>query len=248
MGKYSDKTAIITGGTTGIGFATAKLLVAEGAKVVVTGRDAGAIDVAQKELGPRALAVRSDTSSLADIDALVATAKDALGTVDFVFINAGIAKFLPFEHVTEAFWDQTQDINTKGAFFTIQKLAPIVKQGGAFVLNTSVVDEKGMPATSVYSASKAALRSLARTLASELLPRGIRVNAVSPGPIATPIIDKMGLPTDVRAQMEVQFREGNPMKRVGQAEEVARAALFLAFDATFSTGAEFPVDGGLTQL
>lgn len=248
MGKYEGKTAIVTGGTTGIGLATARLLVAEGARVIATGRDAGAIDVAQKELGSAAIVLRSDTSRAADVDALVARAKEAFGGVDLVFVNAGIAKFLPLEHVTDAFWDETIGVNAKGAFFTIQKLAPIVKRGGSFVLNTSVVDEKGMPMTSVYAASKAALRSLARTLAAELLPQGIRVNAVSPGPIATPIIDKMGLPTDARAQLETQFREGNPMKRVGQPDEVARAALFLAFDATFTTGAELPVDGGLSQL
>lgn len=248
MGKYDGKTAVITGGTTGIGFATAKLLVAEGARVLVTGRNEGAIEVARKELGNRAIVVRSDTSSLRDIDALAATAKDAFGELDFVFVNAGIAKFAPLESVTEAFYDETQGINAKGAFFTIQKLAPLVKSGGSFVLNTSVVDEKGMPSTSVYSASKAALRSLARTLAAELLARGIRVNAVSPGPITTPIVDKMGLPSDVRAGLENQLREGNPMKRFGLPEEVGRAALFLAFDATFTTGAELPVDGGLTQL
>jgi NAD(P)-dependent dehydrogenase (short-subunit alcohol dehydrogenase family) len=248
MGKYEGKTAVVTGGTTGIGFATAKLLVTEGARVLVTGRNERAIEAARSELGSRAVVLRSDTASLADIDALADKARETLGAIDFVFVNAGIAKFVPLEQVTEAFYDETLGINTKGAFFTIQKLAPLVKSGGSFVLNTSVVDELGMPATSVYAASKAALRSLARTLAAELLPRGIRVNAVSPGPIATPIVDKMGLPPEARAGLEAQLREANPMKRFGTPEEVGRAALFLAFDATFSTGAELPVDGGLTQL
>lgn len=248
MGKYEGKTAIVTGGTTGIGFATAKILVAEGAKVIATGRDPGAIEAAQKELGPRAIVLRSDTSKLADIDALAAGAKDTLGGVDLVFVNAGVAKFLPFEQSNEAFWDEQHSINAKGAFFTIQKLAPLVREGGSFVLNTSVVDEKGMAGTSVYAASKAALRSLARTLATELLPKGIRVNAVSPGPIVTPIAGKMGLPPEAQVELAKNLREGNPMKRMGQPEEVARAALFLAFEATFTTGAELPVDGGLTQL
>lgn len=248
MGKYEGKTAIVTGGTTGIGFATAKLLVAEGAKVIVTGRSAGAIDVAKKELGSQAIVLKSDTARLADIDALAAAAKAAFGQIDLVFVNAGIAKFIPFEHVTEEAYDEMQDINTKGAYFTIQKLAPLVKPGGSFVVNTSAVDVKGMAATSAYAASKAALRSLARTLATELLPKNIRVNAVSPGPIATPIVDKMGIPPEARAGFEASLTELVPMKRVGAPEEVAKATLFLAFDATFTTGAELPVDGGITQL
>src|SRR5205085_9131938 len=134
------------------------------------------IEVARKELGERAIVVSSDTSKIEDIDALVATARDAFGEVDLLFVNAGIAKFAPFAETTEALYDQTQSINTKGAFFTVQRFAPILRNGGAIVLNTSVVDEKGLPNTSAYSASKAALRSLARTLATELLPRGIRVN------------------------------------------------------------------------
>jgi NAD(P)-dependent dehydrogenase (short-subunit alcohol dehydrogenase family) len=248
MSRYAGKRAIITGGASGIGLATAKLLVAGGAKVIVTGRSAGALEAARKELGRAADVIASDTSKAADLDALAERAKRTLGAVDLVFINAGIGKFIPLEQVDEAFFDELVATNTKGAFFAVQRLAPLVPQGGSFVLNTSVAGEKGMPTSSVYAATKAALRSLARTLAAELLPRGIRVNAVSPGPILTPIFDKMGLPPEARAGFEAQMREQVPMKRLGQPEEVARAALYLAFDATFTTGAELPVDGGLTQL
>lgn len=247
-GVYEGKTALITGGSTGIGFATAKLLVSGGARVMITGRSAAALEVAQKELGPQALAIVSDTADGASIAALGARVREGLGGLDLLFINAGIAKFLPYEAVTPAFFDEMVGINTRGAFFTVQALAPLIRRGGAIVLNTSVVDEKGIAMSTVYSASKAALRSLARTLATELLPAGIRVNAVSPGPIDTPIYAKLGLPAEARAGFETQMREGNPMKRFGHADEVARAACFLGFEATYTTGAELPVDGGLTQL
>ena len=248
MSKYAGKTAVITGGSTGIGFATAKLLIDGGARVVITARSADAIARAASELGPNAIGIVSDTAKVTDLDALAAKVKSALGGIDFLFINAGIAKFLPFADVTEAFYDDLFAVNTKGAFFAVQKLSSLLNKGGAVVLNTSVVDEKGMPSTSVYAATKAALRSLARTLAAELLPQGVRVNAVSPGPIETPIYGKLGMPQQAVDAFAAQMREGNPMKRFGAAEEVARAALYLAFDATYSTGTELPVDGGLTQL
>jgi NAD(P)-dependent dehydrogenase (short-subunit alcohol dehydrogenase family) len=224
------------------------LLIQEGAKVVFTARNPDAIQAAQKELGPNAHGLVSDTAKLTDIDVLTTAAKSFLGHVDFLFINAGIAKLLPFDQVTEGFFDETLSVNTKGAFFTIQKFAPLMAQGSSVVLNTSITDEKGMASTSVYSASKAALRSLARTLSAELLPRGIRVNAVSPGPITTPIYGKLGLAAGALEGFQAHMAETNPMKRFGNSEQVARAAVFLAFDATYTTGAELPVDGGLTQL
>ncbi|MFO0612215.1 MAG: SDR family oxidoreductase [Polyangiaceae bacterium] len=247
-GKYEGKTAVITGGSTGIGFEAARIFLREGGKAVVTARSAAALDAAAKELGSNAFTLVSDAANIQDIAKLAEVAKARLGEVDFLFVNAGIAKFSPLESVTPEFWDEQHGINAKGAYFTVQKLAPLLRKGSGVVLNTSVVDEKGMPSTSVYAASKAALRSLARTLAAELVGRGVRVNAVSPGPVTTPIYDKLGLPADARVGFEAQMREGNPMKRFGLPEEVARAALFLAFDATYTTGAEFPVDGGLTQL
>jgi NAD(P)-dependent dehydrogenase (short-subunit alcohol dehydrogenase family) len=247
MGKYNGKTAVITGGSSGIGFATAKLLIQEGARVLITARSADAIAVAVKELGPNASGLAADVARLTDLDALAAKVQ-ALGKIDFLFVNAGIAKFVPFAQVTPELYDETQAINTRGAFFTAQKLAPHIRAGGAIVFNTSIVDVKGMPTTTFYAASKAALRSLTRTIATELLPAGIRVNAVSPGPITTPIYDKLGLPKDAVAGFQAQMTESNPMKRFGQPEEVARAALYLAFEATYTTGTEIPVDGGLTQL
>ncbi|HEY5957443.1 MAG TPA: SDR family oxidoreductase, partial [Polyangiaceae bacterium] len=158
------------------------------------------------------------------------------------------APFAALEGVTEKFFDELISINTKGAYFTTQSLVPLFRPGGSVVFNTSVVNVKGFPNSSVYSLTKAALRSLTRTLASELLPMNIRVNAVSPGPIATPIFDKMGVPQEALDAMAAQFREMVPMKRFGASEEVAKVALFLGFDATFTTGAELPVDGGLSQL
>lgn len=248
MGRYEGKTAVITGGTTGIGFSTAKLLVAEGAKVVITGRTAATVESAERELGVRARAIAADTSKLADLDRVVELAKSYLVRVDFVFVNAGIAKFAPFDAVDEGLWDEQHDINVRGAFFAVQRLVPLMSQGGAIVLNASIVALKGFPATTAYAASKAALRSLGRTLAVELLPRGIRVNVVSPGPITTPILDKSNVPPEARAGMVEQFREAVPMKRFGLPEEVARAAVFLAFEATFTTGADLPVDGGVGQV
>jgi len=248
MDKYAGKRGVITGGSTGIGFATAKLLIDGGAKVVFTARSADAVAKAAAELGPNAIGIVSDTSRLADLDALASKVRSSLGGIDFLFVNAGIAKFLPFTDVTEAFYDDLFAVNTKGAFFAVQKLSSLLQKGGAVVLNTSVVDEKGMPTTSVYAATKAALRSLTRTLAAELLPQGVRVNAVSPGPIETPIYGKLGMPQEAVDAFATQMRDGNPSKRFGAAQEVARAALFLAFEATYSVGIELPVDGGLTQL
>lgn len=247
MAKFDGKVAVVTGGSSGIGFATAQLLTRDGAQVLITGRNREALDRAVRELGPKASAVVADAGKLADLEPLVERVR-ALGGLDFLFVNAGVAPFAPVEAVTEEFYDQLSGINTKGAFFTAQRLIPLFRGGGSIVFNTSVVNVKGFPNSSVYSASKAALRSLTRTLATELLPKNIRVNAVSPGPISTPIFTKMGVASEALDGMAAQFRELVPMKRFGNPEEVAKVALFLGFDATFTTGAELPVDGGLSQL
>lgn len=248
MGEYSNKVAVITGGSTGIGLAAAQHFVGGGGRVLVTGRSGDSLAEAQKLLGAAAVTLRSDAAKLEDIDALVERVRAEFGQVDFVFVNAGVAVFAPLDAVTPELYDHLFSVNARGAFFTVQRLAPLVKRGGSFVLNTSIVDEKGMASTSVYAATKAALRSYARTLAAELLPAGVRVNAVSPGPIETPIYGKLGLSAEHRAGFEAQMREQNPMKRFGLADEVAAAALFLGFGATYTTGAELPVDGGLSQL
>ncbi|MGH2585127.1 MAG: SDR family oxidoreductase [Dehalococcoidia bacterium] len=248
MDRYAGKKAVVTGGTHGMGLATVKALLDGGTEVLLTGRNEQNVDAARRGLGPRAHAVRSDTASLADIDALGAIVEEKLGRVDLVFINAGFAQLAPLEQATEAVYDQTFAINTKGAYFTAQRLAPLVRAGGSFVFTTSIADETGSPGMSIYSGSKAALRSFTRVLAAELAPRQIRVNAVSPGFIKTPTMGVSGASTEELAAFEKEGEEITPMKRIGTAEEVARAVLFLAFDATFTTGAELPVDGGLAQL
>jgi len=248
MDRYKGKTVLITGGTTGMGFATAKLFIDEGARVMVTGRTQKTIDVAQSELGENAIAIYSDASSLSDIDSLADTVREKFGKLDVLFVNAGLGRFVPFDAMTEEVYDEMLDLNAKGPYFTVQKLAPLMPKGSAVVLTTSIANVKGMPMISAYGAAKAALRSLARTLAAELLPREIRVNAVSPGPIATGIGLKAGMSKEMADQVFLQMKESNPMKRIGQPEEIAKAVAFLAFEATYTTGAELPVDGGWSQL
>jgi NAD(P)-dependent dehydrogenase (short-subunit alcohol dehydrogenase family) len=244
---WERKTAVVTGGTSGLGFATAKLLLAHGARVLITGRTAATLDRARERLGGHAIAVKSDTASLTEIDTLADRVKSEFGTLGFLFVNAGMTQSVPFEAMTEALYDEMLAVNSKGPYFTVQKLAPLMTTGSAVVLTTSVSDAKGQPMVSAYAASKAALRSMTRTLARELLPRGIRVNAVSPGPIDTGILER-SMSAEGARQARVQMTENNPMKRFGHPEEVAKAAMFLAAEATFTTGAELPVDGGVSQL
>jgi NAD(P)-dependent dehydrogenase (short-subunit alcohol dehydrogenase family) len=247
MGKYTGKKAVVIGGTIGIGLATVKTLLEGGAEVLLTGRNEQNLDAARRELGPRAHVVRSDTASMADIDALGALVQEKLGQIDFVFINAGISELEPFDRVTEASYDRLFDVNTKGAFFTAQRLAPLVRNGGSIVF-TTVTNGPANPNLSVYSGSKAALRAFAQVFAAELVSRGVRVNTVGPGFIDTPTMGVAGLSEQERAALKKLGDEITPMKRHGTVEEVARAALFLAFEATFTTGVELPVDGGLAQI
>jgi NAD(P)-dependent dehydrogenase (short-subunit alcohol dehydrogenase family) len=247
MDKYGDKNAVITGGGSGMGFAMAKLLVDGGARVVITGRSQATLDAARERLGENAVAVRGDVASLSDLDALADRVKSELGTIEALFVNAGIAPLTPFESTTEEVYDELFAINVKGAYFTVQKLAPLLSAGAGVVLTTSIANVIGLRDTSVYAAGKAALRSMARSLSRELLPRGIRVNAISPGPIDTGILEST-MTAEAAEQFKAERVADNPMRRFGTPDEVARAAAFLAFDATYTTGAEFAVDGGATQL
>ncbi|WP_320775815.1 SDR family oxidoreductase [Streptomyces sp. CRN 30] len=247
MGAYDGKKIVITGGSTGFGLVTARKLVDGGARVIVTGRDQAALDAAAAQLGGNALAVRSDAGELADIEALADRVKAEFGTVDALFVNAGINGFAPFEATSEELYDELLKINAKGPYFTVQKLAPLLAEGSGVVLTTSVAGVLGLPALSAYAAAKAAVRSMTRSLARELLPRGVRVNAVSPGPIDSGILEK-SMPREAAEQTKAQMAAENPMRRLGTSEEIARAVVFLAFDATFTTGAELAVDGGGSQL
>lgn len=247
MSRYNGKRVLVTGGVSGIGLATAKLLLAEGARVMVTGRNEESVATAGAGLGLGAIALVSDTSSLTDIAALADRVKSDFETLDALLVCAGQNVFAPFEEVTEEAYDQVLSVNAKGAFFTVQKLAPLMSEGSGVVFITSVANSLGIPQISAYAASKAALRSMARSLAGELLPRGIRVNAVSPGPIDSGVLYKM-MPKEAADQTIKQMTEDNPMKRFGRPEEVGKAMIFLAFEATFTTGAELVVDGGGSQL
>ena len=247
--RFQGKTVAITGGNSGIGLATAKLFHQEGAKVAITGRDQKTLDEAVKIIGEGTLAVKADVSKLADIDKFYAQVSAKFGKIDALFANAGIAKFAPASDSSEQLFDETFDINVKGLFFTVQKAIPLLNDNAGIVLNASVVTTKGSPATSIYSASKAAVRSLARTFAAELVDRGIRVNVVSPGPIYTPILEKGGMPQAGLDAFAEQVKTRVPMKRLGAPEEVAHAVLFLASsEASYITGVDLNVDGGFGQI
>jgi NAD(P)-dependent dehydrogenase (short-subunit alcohol dehydrogenase family) len=247
MGRYVGKRALITGGGSGLGLATARLLAGEGARVIITGRTRSTLDAARAQIEGDVTAVRSDSTSLSDIEALAEFVTAEFGALDALFVNAGVNGFAPFEATPEEMYDRLFSINAKGPYFTVQKLVPALAPGSGVVFTTSVINMVGYPMTSVYSATKAALRSMTRTMARELLPRGVRVNAVSPGPIDTGILDR-SLPAEAAAQTRARMTAEVPMSRFGEPAEVARAAAFLAFDATFTTGAELAVDGGGSQI
>ena len=248
MERYQGKKVVIIGGTSGMGLATAKMLLDGGARVLVTGRSKAGLESAQKELGKGALVVSSDARSLTEIDALASRVKAEFDTFDLLFVNAGFSTRAPLESITEAVYDEMFNLNAKGPLFVMQKLTPLINRGGSIVLTTSIANVMGMSGNAAYGAAKAALRSFARTLAAELLPREIRVNAVTPGPIDTPIIGKVFTGKGEADQIREKMTGMVPMKRFGTSDEIAKAVLFLAFDATYTTGAELPVDGGWSQL
>ena len=243
MSRLDGKTAVVTGGSSGIGYATARKIKELGAKVIITGRNPEAVDKAAGEIG--AVGLVADQASLGDTDALVEFAKEELGGVDVLFINAGIAAFAPVEHLTEEQFDATMNINFKGAFFTLQKFLPILRDGASVINLSSINAYTGMPNTAVYAASKAALNSLTRTAAYELAPRKIRVNAVNPGPTNTAIFGKLGMPDEAIQEFASAMQNRIPLKRFGEPEDVANLVAFLASDeAGFITGAEYNIDGG----
>jgi len=247
--KLAGKVALVTGGNSGIGLATAKLLNQEGAKVVITGRDESTLNQAALAIGDDVLALQTDVAELAQIDQLYKTIAEKFGKIDILFANAGIGRFTPLENTTEAIYDEVFSINLKGVYFTVQKALAHLNDNAAIVLNTSFIAMLGFPNTSLVSASKAAVRSLTRTFAAELLNRGIRVNAVSPGAIATPFHMRTGLSPEVVEANTQQFIAQIPMKRFGTPEEIAQTVLFLSTsDSAYILGAEIAVDGGITQL
>jgi NAD(P)-dependent dehydrogenase (short-subunit alcohol dehydrogenase family) len=249
MARLTGKVAVVTGGNSGIGLATAKRFQEEGARVAISGRSRKTLDEAVNTIGNGVVAVQADVARLEDVDRLYAEVSRKLGKIDVLFVNAGVAKFAPLAETPESLYDEQFDINIKGAYFTIQKAIPLLNDGASIILNTSVADSKGTVGASAYAATKAALRSLARTAAAELVGRGIRVNTVAPGPIVTPIFNRTGLPKEVVDDFAKDILSSVPMKRFGQPEEVASAVAFLASsDASYITGVELNVDGGAGQI
>lgn len=243
--KLQGKTALVTGGNSGIGFATAKLFLEQGAKVIITGRNQQLIDEAVTQLGKNAFGILCDAGKMQDIIDLPDNILKISDTVDILFSNAGVGLFVPFEETTEEIFDANLDINFKGTFFITQKILPLIPAGGSIIFNATVLAHLGYESSSAYSASKAAVLALSRTLAIELSPREIRVNTISPGPINTPIYSKMGIPADVMQEFAAGVQALIPMNRFGASEDIANAALFLASaDSSFMTGSEIRVDGG----
>ena len=249
MKRLEGKLAIVTGGNSGIGLATAKRLHEEGARVLITGRDRRTLDAAANEIGAGTVAVQSDVSKLDDIERLFSAVESKHGKIDVLFANAGIAKFAPYSASQGALFDELFATNVKGVYFTLQKAIPHLNDGASVILNTSVVGGKGTENMGIYAATKAAVRSFARTAATELKDRNIRVNAVAPGPIATPIFGRSGLTEEQIEGFKAGISARVPLGRIGRPEEIASAVAFLASDdASYITGVELNVDGGMANL
>ncbi len=247
--KLKKKVAVVTGGSSGIGFAISKEFVREGASVAIFGRNQDSLEKALKELGGKAIAVRGDVGNLDDLEKLYIETVSSLGKIDVLVANAGVALFTPIDITGEDLFDTISRINFKGAYFTVKISVPHLNRGASIIFVSSSANQIGIPEFSVYSATKAAVRSFARTLSAELLPRGIRVNVLSPGPIETPIYGKLGFTEEALTGMAKNIAAENPMKRFGRPEEMAKAALFLASsDSSYMAGAELVADGGVSQL
>jgi NAD(P)-dependent dehydrogenase (short-subunit alcohol dehydrogenase family) len=245
--RFEGKNVVVTGGNSGIGLATAKAFAAEGARVAIVGRSQQTLASAREAIGPGTLAIQAELSSLGEVRRALGEVEVAFGTVDVLFANAGTGAFVPFEQVDEDLWDQVFDLNVKGTYFTVQASLPMMRAGGAIILCSSVSANRSMPGSSVYAASKAAINSIGRSIAGELVGRGIRVNVVMPGGVDTPIMGRTpGVPPEAAGAIFEQMAAGTPMRRVGRPEEIAAAVLFLASDdASYITAAEFHVDGGV---
>jgi NAD(P)-dependent dehydrogenase (short-subunit alcohol dehydrogenase family) len=249
MGKLEGKIALVTGANSGIGLATAKQFVNEGAYVFITGRRESELAAALKEIGRNVTGVQGDVSNLCDLDRLFAQIKREKGKLDIVFANAGVAKYAPFGEITEEHFDSIFNINVKGLLFTVQKALPLMPDGASVILNASIVASKGLPANSVYSATKAAVRSFARTWTTDLKDRRIRVNAVSPGPIETPGLNDLVASSGAGEQRLKMISNTVPLGRLGAPDEIAKAVVFLASDdSSYVTGTELFVDGGFAQV
>jgi len=249
MERLKDKVAVITGGNSGMGLATAQRFVAEGAYVFITGRRQSELDAAVKQISRNITGVRGDVSNLADLDRLYAKVKEQKGRIDILFANAGVGEFAPLGTITEAHFDKIFSINVKGLLFTVQKALPLFQDGSSIILNASVGASKGVGATSVYSASKAAIRSFARTWTVDLKHRKIRVNTISPGPIDTPIFDSISQSEEEINQIKANLVAAVPIGRMGSPDEIAKAVSFLASDdSSYITGIELCVDGGMAQI
>lgn len=249
MDRLKGKTVLITGGTSGIGLATARQFLAEGAQLAVTGRDSERLAAAQEEFGQKTLVICSEAGSLDDIDSLMAQVKNHFGKLDVLFLNAAIAAPAPIELVSEAQFDAIMNVNFKGVFFTIQKALPLLSGNASIIVTTSIANRTGSPNFSVYGASKAALRSLVQSLGLALISRGIRINAINPGPIDTDGFNRIPLPHDVFQAIKNDIEGRAPTGRLGTSEEVAKVALFLASDdSSYIVGEEIVVDGGISLV
>jgi NAD(P)-dependent dehydrogenase (short-subunit alcohol dehydrogenase family) len=246
--RFKERVAVVTGGNKGIGLGVAKAYSREGASVAITGRDDKTLQAAAEEIGPGTLAIRSDASKVSDIENAMVAIRERFGRIDALFVNAGAGKFTPVEEVTEAFFDDTFNLNVKGVLFTVQKALPLMRSGSAIVLNASINGHMAMPNTTVYAASKAAVISLAKTLSIELVERGIRVNSISPGPIESTFLSRE-LPAEELQQTRDWIVSQVPMRRFGQPEDIAAAVLYLTSpESAYVIGADLIIDGGMRTL
>jgi len=247
--RFLGKVAVVTGGNSGIGLGVAKAYAREGAQVAITGRNEKTLEAAAKEIGDGTLAIQSDAGKVAEIETAMKKIKERFGRIDAMFVNAGVAKLIPFDEVTEEFFDETVNINMKGVFFTVQKAIPLMSKGSAIVLNASINAHLGMPGTTVYGATKAAVINMAKTLSRDLLEKGIRVNAISPGPITSALLGRDGMSQEKVQEIKDWIQSQVPIKRFGTPEEIAAGVLYLtAPESAFVLGAELIIDGGMATL